>query len=373
MELTDLVKRDFVKVAPETKISEIVGYMMKGEEAVGIFDESEFVGIISINDLIDRDYPTETKAKNLVRKNIPKVKVEELDFIKVAKMFLENNVKAIPIFENGELIGFICERDFVINSGSYVSKYPKTVKEISSIPEVIEDNESIGKARTVIKEKNVSRLPVVDKEGKLVGIIDVTDFLKTINPKEGIGKKDSAGESLPEYKLTVTTVMNPNPLFVEENISCKEVVKLFEKYNTSYVLITKDKKPLGIVTSKDILELIASLEEEKGIYVQITGLKEVEDTFDRDKIDDVVSECAKKIGKIEDVEYLFVHIKSSQKEGKQKLYLVRTRVSTPNGLFVGKSSNWNPITAVEEALEHLERQITEKHEKLQDLKRPRGA
>jgi|GEM_PF-1718343 len=370
MGLEKIIRKDFVKVTPETKISEIVGYMMKDEEAVAVFEGNNFSGIVSVNNLIDRDYPIETKVKSIVRKNIPKMKIEELDAIRIAKMFLENNIKAIPIFENENLSGFIFEKDFIRNSEFYLSKCPKTTEEIASIPEVIEKNETIGKARGIIKDTNVSRLPVVDK-GKLVGIIDVKDFLKTINTQERIGKEDSVGDVIPEHKLSVTTIMNPNPLFIEENISCKDVIKLFEKNNVSYIIITKERVPTGIVTSKDILEFIASLEEEKGVYVQITGLEEVEDSFDKDKIDDIVKEYAKKIGKIENIEYLFVHIKSSQKEGKQRLYQIRTRVSTPNGLFVGKSSGWNSVNAVDEALEHLERQITEKHEKMHDLNRPR--
>ncbi len=368
-----IVREDFVKVGPETHLSEVVGEMLKGEEAAAVFDENGFVGIISINDLIDRDYPTETKVKNLVRKNIPKIEKKEIDVIKLAKMFLENDIKAIPVFENEKFLGLIFERDFIKSLEDYLSKYEKTVYDISTVPEVIEKNESIGKARTILKENHISRLPVVDEEGKLVGIVDAVDFLKTVNPKEGIGKKDSIGDVVPEHKLPITTIMNPNPVVVKETLPCKDVVKMFEKYNVSYVLITKNEEPMGIVTAKDILELVASMEKEKGVYVQITGLEEVEDSFDRDKIDEVIEEYAKKIGKIvEEVEYLFVHIKSSQKEGKRRLYQVRTRASTSDGLFVGKSTNWNPITAVDEALEHLERQIIEEHEKMQDLKKPRN-
>ena len=114
VDLTDLVRKDYVKVNPETKISEIVSKMVKGEEAVVVCDGKEFIGIISDNEIIDRDYPIETKAKTLVRKNIPKV--EEIDSMKVAKMFLENNIKAIPVFSKNELIGLLYEKDFIRNS-----------------------------------------------------------------------------------------------------------------------------------------------------------------------------------------------------------------------------------------------------------------
>jgi len=368
MNFTDFIRKDFVKVELDTKISEIVGKMLKGEEAVVVFEGNEFIGIISANELIDKDYPIETKAKHLVKKNLPKIE-GEIDFIKAAKTFLENKTKAIPIFSGEELMGFLYEKDFVRNSDICLSESKKTTDDIASIPEVIEENESIGKARAIVKEKNVSRLPVVDKEGILVGIVDIVDFLKTVNPQEGVGRKDSIGDYVPEYKLSVTTIMNSKPLFVEGKISCNEAIKLMKKHNSSYILITKEKKPVGIITSKDILEMIASLEKKKGIYVQITGLEEIENSFDRDKIDDIIEEKIKKIGKIhKNIRYLFIHIKTHQKKGEQKLYSIRTRISTPVGLFVSKYSNWNSITAVEEVLDRLDRQIIEEHEKHRNQK-----
>ena len=110
MELTNIIREDFVKFTPETKISEIVGEMINGEEAVAIFDENNFIGIISITDIITRDYPVETKAKNLVRRNVPKININA-DFINIAKVFLENNIKAVPVFEEEELKGLLYEKD----------------------------------------------------------------------------------------------------------------------------------------------------------------------------------------------------------------------------------------------------------------------
>ena len=362
MDLTTLIEKDFVKVEPDTKISEIVGKMINGKDAVAVCNENDFIGIISASDIIDRDYPIETKAKTLARKNIPKIEVD-IDFAKAARLFADNNVKAIPFFSEDKLMGLLYEKDFIWAS-EHIKELGKTLIDIASIPEVINKNENIGKARTIIKENNISRLPVVDEEGKLVGIIDIEDFLKTINPKESIGRNDSVGDSIPESKLPVTTIMNSNPLYTEEDISYSKLIKVLKKHNSSYILITKERKPVGIVTLKDILEFLTSLEKEEGVYVQIAGLGEIENSFDKEKVNNLIEEYVKKIGKISgDIEYFFIHIKSSQKGGEQKFYSIRTRVFTSFGLFVSKSSDWNIITTLDEALGRLERQITDQYEK----------
>lgn len=371
MDLSKIIRKEFTKVSPETSISEIASKMTRGEEAVVVCD-NEFIGIISSNQIIDRDYPAETKAKKLVRKNIPKIE-GKLDPTMTTKIFLENNIKAIPVFSKEELTGIIYEKDFVRNSDC-LSENKKTIEDIITVPEVINRDENIGKARSLLKENNISRLPVVNKEGELVGILDIQDFLKTVNPKEGMGKEDSAGDFTPESKLPVTTIMDENPMVTEENITCNKVLKLFKKHDKSYIILVKEKKPVGIVTSKDILELMASLESEKGIYVQINGLKEIEDSFDRDKIDSIIVDSVQKIGKIHGpMEYFFVHIKSSQREGEQRLFSIRTRALTPVGLYVSKATDWNCVTAVDDALDRLERQIIEDREKKVDLRSPRNA
>lgn len=367
MDVERLIRKDFPKVGPETKISEIVGKMLGGEDSVAVLDGHKFLGVISANEIIERDYSIETKARHLVRKNTTRIE-DKVDDALAAKIFLESNVKAVPVFSKKKLVGLLYEKDLVRNTKCIEKK--KTTEELATVPEVIEKNESIGKARKIVKENNISRLPVVDGEGKLVGMLDTLDFLKTINPKESLGKWDNVGEHMPEYRLPVTTIMNSSPVYVEGNVSCCDVIDLFKKRNSSYLIITREMEPMGIVTSKDILEMIASLEKGDGVYIQTTGLEEVEDSFDREKIDSVIEEYGKKIGKIyEGTEYFFVHIKSSQKKGEQRLYSIRARVSTAVGLYVSRSSGWNVITSVEEAMKHLEKQVTKDHEKIIESKR----
>lgn len=349
----------------ETKISKIVAKMIEGKEALAVFDD-DFVGIISSNEIIDRDYPMETKARHLVKKNLPKIE-EKTGISEAAKIFLDNNIKAAPVFSGKNIIGLIYEKDLVRSLDCLENK---TTEDISTVPEIIEMNDNIGKARSILKEKNVSRLPVVDENGKLAGILDIVDFLKTVNPKESVGRKDSKGDVVPEYKLSVTTIMNSSPICVEGNIPCKDVVEIFKKRDCSYVIITREKEPMGIVTSKDILEMMASYEKGDGVYIQITGLNQVEDSFDREKVDSIIEEYARKIGKIyEGIEYFFIHIKSSRKEGEKSLYSIRARVSTSAGLYVSRSSGWNLVTAVEEAMERLERQVVQEHQKMVENKK----
>lgn len=70
-----------------------------------------------------------------------------------------------------------------ISLSSPVSKY------MSSPPIVVRERTHIGEAAALMLARNIHRLPVVDREGKLVGIVSRSDiFLPLLNPKEDVYK-----------------------------------------------------------------------------------------------------------------------------------------------------------------------------------------
>jgi len=369
--ISKIIRSEFPKIEANTTVSEIISIFLDGFESVPVFDNKKFHGIVSINDLIIKDYDAKAKVGNIARKNIPKCK-EDINFIEAAKLFLNNDIKAVPIFSGENLTGLLLEKDLIRNSKLILSEVNKTTKDVANMPDIISINDTIGKARKLIRDNKISRIPVIDENRKLVGIVDSTDFLKTINPKNS-DKETIMGDAMPEHKLSITTIMDKIPLTVENHIPLKDAVELMEKHNKSYVLITSENEPIGIVTPKDILEVIASMEEKKGVYVQIAGLDNIENSFDKEKISKMIEDSIQKIGKMFDnLEYMFVHIKSQKNEGGDRLYSTRARISTPLGLFVSKASNWNPVGAINETLNKLERQIIEEREKRVTVEKPRN-
>jgi len=366
--IKNLIKEDFKRIEINSELSEIVNIMKNEEEALAVFEDGNFVGILSINDFMERIYPTNTKIKTLVKKNIPKFEIEELDFIKICKTFLENKFKAIPIFSGDELKGLIYEKDLVKNSLKFLKKSGKNTKELVEPPITITQEETVGRARNLMKKEMISRLPVIDEDGKIIGIVESKDFLKIINLKEGPGPGEIIGNQIKEDEFLVTSIMEKQFSSIEEPLTWENIIENMKKNNKSYVLILKNNKPVGIITSKDILEIIASTEKKEGIYVQITGFEHIENVFDREKIDSMIEDFIQKIGKIyKNIEYMFIHIKTSQDTGGDKLYLIRARILTPAGLYVSKSTEWNAIASMNETLDRLERQIIKDHQKSKDL------
>ena len=115
-----------------------------------------------------------------------KTATEEETIQTVCKTMYENQIGSIVVVKRTvdgiNPIGIITERDIVRQIGSselFVVQAP--IRQIMSTPLVtIRPNSLIRDAIEIMRLKNISRLPVIDNKGIMVGIVTYTDVLKEI-------------------------------------------------------------------------------------------------------------------------------------------------------------------------------------------------
>jgi CBS domain-containing protein len=109
----------------------------------------------------------------------------------VCKIMSENNVGGIVIVKRGvsgnEPVGIIIERDIIRKIGEadlFTTQTP--IRELMSNNLVtIKPNNTISDAIGLMHGNNIRRLPVIDNDGKMVGIITDKDILKAAARKKG--------------------------------------------------------------------------------------------------------------------------------------------------------------------------------------------
>ena len=95
----------------------------------------------------------------------------------VAKMMDEINAGSMPVGESDRLIGMITDRDIAIRAVAQ-GKGPDTpVREVMSSEKVLYcyDDEELDHVAKNMSEHQVRRLPVVNREKRLVGIVSFGD------------------------------------------------------------------------------------------------------------------------------------------------------------------------------------------------------
>jgi CBS domain-containing protein len=97
----------------------------------------------------------------------------------VTQIFWEQGCGALPVVENGRVIGMITDRDVSIALGTRNGKAGETLVRDVALPKVFFclPLDDIHTALSTMRAQQVRRLPVVDNEGSLVGILSLDDLV----------------------------------------------------------------------------------------------------------------------------------------------------------------------------------------------------
>ena len=104
----------------------------------------------------------------------------------------ENKIGGIPIVDkNGKLVGILTNRDL-----RFEDDMKRKVSEVMTKENLITAPEGtdLKKAEQILKTTKVEKLPVVNKAGKLIGLITYRDILKLYSYPNAV--KDSFGRLL---------------------------------------------------------------------------------------------------------------------------------------------------------------------------------
>jgi len=110
------------------------------------------------------------------------VAAQPLDSLaEVARLMEQHNVGAVVIAENHRPVGILTDRDLALELGAR-GKSPETeaVKVMSTPAITVALDESIFSITQTLRESRVRRLPIVDEDGILVGIVTADDLLRVL-------------------------------------------------------------------------------------------------------------------------------------------------------------------------------------------------
>jgi len=147
----------------------------------------------------------ELLAKDIMTKKVITIS-KDATLAELAKLLIKNKISGVPVVdEKGELVGIVTEADLIIKESnlpfplsfsfafleSYES-YTKSTKEYleTRVKEVMSTNVKtaredmpISKVVNIMINNNINRLPILNNDGKLTGIITRADIIKSIIKK----------------------------------------------------------------------------------------------------------------------------------------------------------------------------------------------
>ncbi len=116
---------------------------------------------------------------------------------------------------------------------------------------------SVSDALNLVRINKIRRLPVIDRDGKLIGIVSEKDLLYA---------SPSPATSLSVYeigyllsKLKVEDIMTRKVISVDENVPIEEAALIMTQNKIGALPVVREGKLVGIITETDIFKVLLDM------------------------------------------------------------------------------------------------------------------
>jgi acetoin utilization protein AcuB len=123
-------------------------------------------------------------------------------------------------------------------------------------------------ALTLMKKDKVRRYPVVDKNGKLIGIVTESDLMNA-SPSEATTLSVWEISAL-LAKITVERVMTKQVITVSEDTTIEEAARILADSSVGGLPVLRDNKLVGIITESDLFRIFLELLGARTAGVRVT-------------------------------------------------------------------------------------------------------
>lgn len=140
----------------------------------------------------------------------------------------------------------------------------------------VRDDMPVSELAQFLVDSEISGAPVEDRDGRLVGVVSLKDVAAARRSsevavpegghaewylrgwEEHYNREDLEGLRIEEQDLTAGEIMTPSILAVDEEAEVWQVAEKMVRNHVHRLLVTRDHKIVGIVTSWDLLGLLAA-------------------------------------------------------------------------------------------------------------------
>ncbi|AXR82283.1 CBS domain-containing protein [Natrarchaeobaculum sulfurireducens] len=364
MNIAEIATPEYIEVDVGTRMGKVRSTFENGNpKGIIVTNDGEYEGVLSEREVLQSHVEDDAKVAALTKpsRNSPAPKIDrEEDVRETARMLIESNAKVAPVFEHGDLWGVIT--DDRILEAVLENLDTLSVEDIyTDDPVTVNEDDGIGHAINYLREHGISRLPVLNENGYLSGVVtthDIADFV--IRQDHTTTTGDRVGDNDRMLDVPIYDIMNSPVETITLDATAKEAVETMLELDYGGLLITPEddgRNIVGVITKTDVLRALTYTEEEH-MDVQITNISLLE-TLTRASIVESIQEVSDKYA---EMQVFHAHVRF--KEHKEKLRgtpLVhcQVRLRTNKGQVAGTGEGYGAENAFRVALEKLERNVLE--------------
>ncbi len=368
----DIMNTNLITSGPEETIKNTVSKMEKhGIKEIPILENGEYVGMATYYDILDvfRANPEEKISRLMIK--TPKVE-KDTDIDELITLMVKSGLEAIPIVEDKKLVGLISDYDLLNKMRNTEKIKELKIKDVmNDSVKLLKENDPVSEARRIMRFHKWERLPIVDENGKCIGMVSSIDILKNFYkfPKEKIGRGDRVGEKENPLSLPIKNFMETEfPKVTPEKDVSRVLKKLLEKQMKGVPVLDDNGYVIGVFERWYVLDKIVERKFKDGVWLNFSGYDLKIETVD------LISENLKpeitRMKRIcDDLERIEIHIKkihgSKPKQGSFEVK-IHLHKKAGRGKVVTQKEPWqgyNLIYTLKDAFKKMEEQIRSKYKK----------
>lgn len=259
-----------ITINPDVSITEARQIMAEKQiRALPVVQNEKLVGIITRRGLLRLDLSSLGNELLHIEAKIEEEKVSDImtlkpltilvdsQIAKAARIMLENKITALPVMENGKLVGILTNSDVFKFLLAEYTEYKKPIHVSQYMTDeviTIERWNSLLEAHSLMGTKRIRCLPVVE-DGNLIGLVTRTDLM--VSDPSRMASRNNQELSLKILTQDVEKIMTTPVITVkpQDEINVAAELMLTHKIHALPVL-DDDKKMVGIITESDLFLLV---------------------------------------------------------------------------------------------------------------------
>ncbi|PSP83335.1 CBS domain-containing protein [Halobacteriales archaeon QS_1_68_17] len=359
MDIAEIAVSDYVEVDADERLAKVRSlFERENPKGVIVTDDGEYAGVVTQKKLVQSHVADDAKVGAMMQ-SAPRVE-RTADVREVARVLVEGGTKIAPVFEAGRLWGIVTEDAILRAVLEHLDAI--TVGQIYTEDVIAVDEDThVGQAINLLREHGVSRLPVLDDEGLLSGMVttyDIVDIVVRDMDKATVGER--AGDIDRVLDLPVYDVMNSPVATVTTDETVDAAVERMLDNDFAGLVVTPaddDRVVEGILTKTDVLRALTYTEEEH-MDVQITNITLL-DTISRDDVRRSIEEV---VDKYKQMQVRHAHVRFHEHKEKLRgtpLIQCQIRLRTNEGQVAGSGEGYGAEPAFNVALDKLQRNVLE--------------
>ena len=362
----NLMKSDFINLSEDAPISKLIGKMKENKAEGAVVSDGNYCGIVTKRKLFKTKIDV---AKMKVKKVIEKCPaLSETDGIeRIIQLMLNSETRILPVQRAGKIIGVVHALD-VINELRAINEIANLeAQQVATLnPIVLAEKDTIAKAMSIMRTKDIGRIPIINAKGRLSGILSFRDIvekylLKPVSRKGGSvarGKNVTTGFS-PEHSsmldLPIIDEMSEVVVSASKKDGIAKIIGLMQQHSLPDIVLVENDRPVGIITIRDLLRQFAALKQEKR-NIRFISMPKI-DEIDAHTLNNSVNETYDKLQRIvHNILALNLQFKQYSAQFGRIKYEVHAHFSAPGLTLTATDADWNLLSAVQGAMRKLEKE-----------------